>query len=145
MLSSVVNLSELTTTLAQLSLLHIYVRTATEKLTKRILLSGPNLTIASYNAANSLVRFENKNIFIYFEKNALAYYSAGIVCSCKFKSRRIGSWTALRELIIGDFHLFLPKSGNFHEKSKPHFCINVCIRESKLSTFSEKIIIGPCT
>jgi hypothetical protein len=25
-------------------------------------------------------------------KNALAYYNAGVVCSRKFKSRRIGSW-----------------------------------------------------
>jgi hypothetical protein len=44
-----------------------------------------NPTIASYNASvvnfcndtNSLVRFENKNIYTTF-KNALAYYNAGI-------------------------------------------------------------------
>jgi hypothetical protein len=36
------------------------------------------------------VRFESKTIFFYL-KNALAYHSA-LRCSCKFKSRRTGSW-----------------------------------------------------
>jgi hypothetical protein len=31
-----------------------------------------------YNATSSLVRFEDKNIFFYFE-NDLAYYNAGVV------------------------------------------------------------------
>jgi hypothetical protein len=31
---------------------------------------GANPTIASYNAANSLVRLENKNIFFFFEKRS---------------------------------------------------------------------------
>jgi hypothetical protein len=34
--------------------------------------------VKNYNTTSSLVRFENKNIF-YFEKNALAYYNAGVV------------------------------------------------------------------
>jgi hypothetical protein len=103
---------------------------------------GANPTIVSYIATSSLVRFVRKNIFFYFEKrssllqrwsfsckfrsrrigswiqtydlwattlrvamcnmkikilssrrkNGLAYYNAGVVHSCKFRSRRIGSW-----------------------------------------------------
>jgi hypothetical protein len=49
--------------------------------------SGPNPTIASYNASvvnfynatGSIVRFINKNIFFFYSKNALAYYNAGVV------------------------------------------------------------------
>jgi hypothetical protein len=38
-----------------------------------------------YNATSSLVCFENKNTyFLLLLKNALAYYNAGAVCSCKF-------------------------------------------------------------
>jgi hypothetical protein len=48
---------------------------------------GANPTIVSYNASvvkncdatSSLVRFKDKNELSYFEKNALAYYSAGVV------------------------------------------------------------------
>jgi hypothetical protein len=66
---------------------------------------GANPTSASYNASaeifynamSSPVRFEDKNIFFYFfsffVKNALAYYTAGVVVVHKFKSRRIGSWS----------------------------------------------------
>jgi hypothetical protein len=36
-----------------------------------------NLTIVSYNAVSSLVRFEN-NIFSFALKNALAYHNGGI-------------------------------------------------------------------
>jgi hypothetical protein len=32
-----------------------------------------------YNTASSLVRFENKNTFLLFEKNATAYNNAGAV------------------------------------------------------------------
>jgi hypothetical protein len=34
---------------------------------------GANPTIVIYNASSSLARFENKIIFLYYEKNALAY------------------------------------------------------------------------
>jgi hypothetical protein len=44
-----------------------------------IYLPGANPTIVRHNATSSLVRFEMKNIFFYFEKNALAYYSDGVV------------------------------------------------------------------
>jgi hypothetical protein len=47
-----------------------------------------------FNATSSLVRLESKNIFNCFEK--LSYYNAGVVCSCKLRSRRIGSWIKLR-------------------------------------------------
>jgi hypothetical protein len=61
--------------------------------------SGPNPTIASYNASvvnfynatGSIVRFINKNIFFFYSKNALAYYNAGVVVGCIFENRRIGS------------------------------------------------------
>jgi hypothetical protein len=43
-----------------------------------------------YNATGSLARFDNKNIFFYFEKRSSLLQRWG--CSCKFKSRRIGSW-----------------------------------------------------
>jgi hypothetical protein len=47
-----------------------------------------NPTIVSYNATSSLVRFENKHMFIYFEKrsNLLQCWR----CSCKFGSCMIG-------------------------------------------------------
>jgi hypothetical protein len=52
---------------------------------------GANPTIASYNASvvnfyyatGSLARFENKNSLFYF-KTALAYFNAGVVCSCAY-------------------------------------------------------------
>jgi hypothetical protein len=59
---------------------------------------GPNPTtsiysasvVYFYNAAGSLACFENKNILFYFENGS------GLLqrwrCSCKFKSRWIGSW-----------------------------------------------------
>jgi hypothetical protein len=31
-----------------------------------------------YNVMSSLVRVENKTLFFYFQKNALAYYNAGV-------------------------------------------------------------------
>jgi hypothetical protein len=60
--------------------------------------SGPNPTIVSYNACveknynatGSLVRFATKNIFFYFyEKPSILQQRWR--CSCKFRSRRIGS------------------------------------------------------
>jgi hypothetical protein len=48
--------------------------------------AGANPTIVSYNgnavkihnATSSLLLFENKNTFLFFEKNALACYNAGL-------------------------------------------------------------------
>jgi hypothetical protein len=48
-----------------------------------------------YNGTKSIKRFLNKIIFIRC-KHVLAYYNAGVVHSCNFKSRRIGSWTIIR-------------------------------------------------
>jgi uncharacterized protein (DUF486 family) len=41
-----------------------------------------------YNATISLARFGNKNIFYFYEKNAIAYYNAGVVI---IKSIVVGS------------------------------------------------------
>jgi hypothetical protein len=41
-----------------------------------------------YNITGTLVRLEKNHSTL---KTALAYYNAGIVPSCKFRSRRIGS------------------------------------------------------
>jgi hypothetical protein len=43
-----------------------------------------------YSATGSLACFENKNILFYFEKRSSLLQRGR--CSCKFKSRRIGSW-----------------------------------------------------
>jgi hypothetical protein len=42
-----------------------------------------------YNATGNKARFENKNILFYFEKRSSLLQRWR--CSCKFKSRRIGS------------------------------------------------------
>jgi hypothetical protein len=63
--------------------------------------SGANPTIVYYNASavnfynatGSLARFESKNIVAYFEKRSSLLQRWR--CSCKFKSRRIGSWPKL--------------------------------------------------
>jgi hypothetical protein len=47
----------------------------------------------NYNATSCLVRVENKDIFIYHERTALAYIHHRWRCSRKFLSRRIGSWS----------------------------------------------------
>jgi hypothetical protein len=59
--------------------------------------SGANPTIVSYNASvvifnatGSLARFENKSILVFFEKRSSLLQRWR--CSCKFNSRRIGSW-----------------------------------------------------
>jgi hypothetical protein len=64
-----------------------------------IITPGPHPTTESYNASvvkiynatSSLVRFKNKYIYFDFEKNALAYDNAAVVCSCKLGSRSIDS------------------------------------------------------
>jgi hypothetical protein len=43
-----------------------------------------------YNAASSLVRFKGKNKFVYFEKRS-GLHTTTPRCSCKFRSRWIGS------------------------------------------------------
>jgi hypothetical protein len=51
--------------------------------------SGANPTIMSYNASavkiynptSSIVRFQNKDILFYNEKNALSLYNAGVIPS----------------------------------------------------------------
>jgi hypothetical protein len=53
----------------------------------KTLVYGAKPTIVTYNATGSLSRFENKNIVFYFEKRSSS--------SCKFKNRRIGSWSVL--------------------------------------------------
>jgi hypothetical protein len=62
---------------------------------------GANPTIASYsasvvnfyNATGSLVRFINKNTFFLYSKKRSSLLQRWR-CSCKFESRRIGSWVA---------------------------------------------------
>jgi hypothetical protein len=66
---------------------------------------GTNPTIASYNASivnfynatGSLARFGNKNFLLKFEKRCSLLQRWR--CSCKFKSRRIGSR-------LGEWRLF---------------------------------------
>jgi hypothetical protein len=51
---------------------------------------GYNASVVNfYNSTGSRARFENKNIFFYFEKRSSLLQRWR--CSCKFKSRRIGS------------------------------------------------------
>jgi hypothetical protein len=51
-----------------------------------------NATVVKiYNATSCIVSFENKTIFCYFEKNALYSLQNRCRCSCKFRSRKIGS------------------------------------------------------
>jgi hypothetical protein len=69
---------------------------------EKTLWSAASPTIAScnasavkfYNATSSLVRFENKNIFSYFEKRSSLLQRWR--CSCKFESRSIG----LQEVVV---------------------------------------------
>jgi hypothetical protein len=49
----------------------------------------PNPTTSIYNATGSLARFKNKDILFYFEKHSSLLQRWR--CSCKLKSRRIGS------------------------------------------------------
>jgi hypothetical protein len=44
------------------------------------MIASYNASIANfYSATGSLSRYKNKDILFYFEKNALAYYNAGVV------------------------------------------------------------------
>jgi hypothetical protein len=49
------------------------------------------LYLIFYNATGSLACFENKKIFYYTLKNAVHRLLQRWRCSCKVKSRRIGS------------------------------------------------------
>jgi hypothetical protein len=73
--------------------------------------SGANPTTLSYNASAVNIYSSNKSmarfrIILNFLgcKNAQAYYNAGVVYSCKFKSRRISSrswWRVLKSYVRG--------------------------------------------
>jgi hypothetical protein len=52
-------------------------------------------TVKIYNATSSLVRFTNKKVYSSIIKNALAYHLQRWRCSCKIRSRRIGSCTLM--------------------------------------------------
>jgi hypothetical protein len=62
-----------------------------------------------YNATCSLERFKNKNIFFCFEKRCSLLQRWR--CSCKFKSRRIGSWCI-------HLHTYLSPGAYKHLKSQ---------------------------
>jgi hypothetical protein len=69
---------------------------------------GPNPTTSIYNASvvnvyntmGSLARFKNTNILFYFKKRSSLQRWR---CSCKFKSRRIGSRGKFFESEVGDY------------------------------------------
>jgi hypothetical protein len=83
--------------------------------------TGANPTITSYIQRQRCKKFTTqlkeypffriKNIFLIFKK-ALAYYNAGVVCSCKFKSRGIGS------RINALHHLKLKLNGIFYNSNE---------------------------
>jgi hypothetical protein len=68
------------------------------------------------------VRFENKNILFYFEKRSSLLQRW--LCSCKFKSRRLGSWC--------DIYLFFNDLQNNACKRKPTFQFHSLICEIQL-------------
>jgi hypothetical protein len=67
--------------------------------TLRPRVTAPALYVNIYNAMSSLVRLENKKYFKYFLLGNLENQSMyptttpAFVCSCKFRSRKIGSWS----------------------------------------------------
>jgi hypothetical protein len=56
---------------------------------KLVRLGRNSSAVKMYNAASSVVRFENKNIFFYSEKRFILLQRCR--CSCKFTSRGVGS------------------------------------------------------
>jgi hypothetical protein len=84
---------------------------------------GANPTIASYNvsvvkiysATNSMVRFRIK-IILPLYKNALAYFDAGVVSVCRFKSRRNGSWDRCYDFLNIFAEKVCKKNGVFDSK-----------------------------
>jgi hypothetical protein len=113
-------------------------------------LPGSKPTIVSYNASVakicnwtcSLVRFKNKNIFFYFEKNVLAH-------SCKFGSRRIGSRCDLssKGIMVFDYvgllgcKFLLLNGPRYYSLPTPETCtFEVSVAETEQNVFG--ILIG---
>jgi hypothetical protein len=55
-----------------------------------------------YNATGSLAHFENKYIFLPYEKRSSLLQRCR--CSCKFKNRRIGSWIQSYDFGINNYN-----------------------------------------
>jgi hypothetical protein len=69
-----------------------------------------------YNSAGSLARFENKNIFFFYEKRSSLLQRWR--CSCKFKSRRIGSSSLQRFENKNIFFYFLKNDLAYYNTSR---------------------------
>jgi hypothetical protein len=74
-----------------------------------------------YNATSNLARFENKNILSFFEKRSSLLQRCR--CSCKFKSRRIGSCSEMVFKLVAIRCCFFTNSfgRNYHKIEKKLF------------------------
>jgi hypothetical protein len=98
---------------------------------RKLAQTAPNPTTSIYNTTGSLARFENKNILFYFEKRSSLLQRWR--CGCKFKSRRIGSWSP--ELAPSPFKkLSLDHQCGRYQTNTIHtnFFKQMCIRERLL-------------